>query len=194
MRKLRNKKRNICAYDVDKKRKYYYNESVKVIVMVTLKQIRTMKKVTQEEAAKYLKISRRTYQTYEALEKLEKIEKLGNDKYQYYCDKLSNLNKIDEDHGILTIEEIRNGVNSVFKNYNINFCYLFGSYAKNEAYDKSDIDLLIDTDVTGLDFYGLIEDLRSTLNKRIDLLKINQIVNNEDLLREIMKTGVKIYG
>lgn len=156
--------------------------------MVTLKQIRTMKKVTQEEAAKYLKISRRTYQTYESLEKSE------NDKYQYYCDKLSNLNKIDEDHGVLTIEEIRNGVNSVFKNYNINFCYLFGSYAKNEAYDKSDIDLLIDTDVTGLDFYGLIEDLRSTLNKRIDLLNINQIVNNKDLLREIMKTGVKIYG
>ncbi len=165
--------------------------------MVTLKQIRTMKKVTQEEAAKYLKISRRTYQTYEALEKLEKlekIEKLENDKYQYYCDKLSNLNKIDEDHGVLTIEEIRDGVNSIFENYNIYFCYLFGSYAKNEAYGKSDIDLLIDTDVTGLDFYGLIEDLRSTLNKRIDLLNINQIVNNEDLLREIMKTGVKIYG
>ena len=107
---------------------------------------------------------------------------------------LSNLNKIDEDHGVLTIKEIRDGVNSIFENYNINFCYLFGSYAKNEAYDKSDIDLLIDTDVTGLDFYGLIEDLRSTLNKRIDLLNINKIVNNEDLLREIMKTGVKIYG
>ena len=159
--------------------------------MVTLKQIRTMKKVTQEEAAKYLKISRRTYQTYESLEKLEKLE---SDKYQYYCDKLSNLNKIDEDHGVLTIEEIRDGVNSIFENYNINFCYLFGSYAKNEAYDKSDIDLLIDTDVTGLDFYGLIEDLRTVFNKRIDLLKVNQLLNNEILLREVMKTGIKIYG
>ena len=95
---------------------------------------------------------------------------------------------------VYSVAEIKEIVAPVARKYGAEHVYLFGSYAKNEAYGKSDIDLLIDTNVTGLDFYGLIEDLRSTLNKKIDLLNINQIVNNKDLLREIMKTGVKIYG
>ena len=59
---------------------------------------------------------------------------------------------------------------------------------------KSDIDLLIDTEVTGLDFFGLIEELRQSLHKKIDLLKINQLDNNQELLKEILKDGIKIYG
>ena len=58
----------------------------------------------------------------------------------------------------------------------------------------SDIDLLIDSDITGLDFFGLVEELRQTLHKKIDLLRINQLENNQELLREIMKDGIKIYG
>ena len=71
---------------------------------------------------------------------------------------------------------------------------MFGSYAKNKATPKSDIDLLIDTEVTGLDFFGLIEELRQSLHKKIDLLKINQLNNNQELLKEILKDGIKIYG
>ena len=65
---------------------------------------------------------------------------------------------------------------------------------KNKAKPSSDIDLLIDTKVTGLDYFGLIEELRQALHKKIDLLNINQLDNNQDLLREIMKDGIKIYG
>ena len=85
-------------------------------------------------------------------------------------------------------------VNNIFSKYKINFCYLFGSYAKNKAKPSSDVDLLIDSDVTGLDFFGLVEELRQKLHKRIDLLKLEQLGNNEDLLREIMKDGIRIYG
>lgn len=154
-----------------------------------LKEIRINKKLTQSEAANLLSVSVRSYKDYE-----NKIEKTNTFKYKYLCEKLSSYNVIDEEHGVLTLEDIKEIINKVFSKYDINFCYLFGSYAKNTAGPQSDIDLLIDSNITGLDFYGLVEELRMTLSKKIDLLKINQLENNQQLLKEILKDGIKIYG
>jgi predicted nucleotidyltransferase len=110
------------------------------------------------------------------------------------CEKLMKYNVIDEENGILSIDDIKSITANVLNKYNVNFCYLFGSYAKNKATETSDIDLLIDIDITGLDFFGLVEELRIELCKKIDLLKINQLLNNEELLKEILKSGIKIYG
>jgi len=144
--------------------------------------------MSQIEAAKFLEISRRTYQKYEAL------ENESDNKLKYYIFRLNELNVLDEEHGILEIDDIKKIVDNIFSKYNINFCYLFGSYAKNKATPQSDIDLLIDTGLTGLDFFGLIEELRRALHKKINLLKINQLDNNQELLKEILKDGIKIYG
>ena len=156
---------------------------------MTLKEIRLNKKITQTEAASILSVSIRSYKEYE-----NNPNKIHTLKYSYMCDKLSAYNLLDEEHGLLTIKEIREKAKQVFDKYNVNFCYLFGSYAKQKANPKSDIDLLIDTEVTGLDFYGLVEELRVILCKKIDLLKVNQLENNQELLKEILKDGVKIYG
>ena len=112
----------------------------------------------------------------------------------YLCETLEKYNQIDEKHGILTLECIREGVNKICSKYDVNFCYLFGSYAKKYAKDDSDIDLLIDTNVTGLNFFGLVEELRVELKKEVDLIRLKDILNNGDLLKEVLKDGVKIYG
>ncbi|MGM9858495.1 MAG: nucleotidyltransferase domain-containing protein [Bacilli bacterium] len=143
--------------------------------------------ISQIDAASILNISRRTYQKYESMD-------FNDSKLQYYIFKLNEFFQVDEDHGILKLTDIKNAVEKVFEKYSINFCYLFGSYAKNKAQPSSDIDLIIDSEITGLDYFGLIEDLREVLHKKIDLLKINQLENNPELLREIMKDGIKIYG
>ena len=156
--------------------------------MNELKKIRMSLDLSQTEAAKILGISRRTYQKYEATDDKE------DNKLKYYIFRLDELNKLDEEHGILSIDDIKRITNDIFSKYNINFCYLFGSYAKKNATPSSDIDLLIDTDITGLDFFGLVEELRLSLHKKIDLLKINQLDNNQELLKEILKDGIKIYG
>lgn len=158
-----------------------------VISMNELKKMRESLKLTQVEAANLLKISRRTYQKYESMEE-------NDDKLQFYIFKMKELNLIDEEHGILNLEFIKKNANPILSKYNVNFCYLFGSYAKNKATPNSDIDLLIDSDVTGLDFFGLIEELRQALHKKIDLLNVNQLDNNQALLLEILKDGIKIYG
>ena len=72
-------------------------------------------------------------------------------------------------------------------------CYLFGSYAKGYATETSDVDLLIDTTITGLNFFGLIEEFREALHKKVDLLRLDDVKNNKELLLEIMKDGVRLY-
>ena len=101
---------------------------------------------------------------------------------------------IDETHGVLKLDDIKSIVKEVLDKYEVRSCYFFGSYAKGVATEKSDVDLFIDTKTTGLDFFGLIEELRERLKKKVDLLDIMQVNNNTKLLSEILKDGIKIYG
>ena len=101
---------------------------------------------------------------------------------------------IDEQHGILKVEDIISKCGMVLEQYDVKFCYLFGSYAKGKATPSSDVDLLISANVNGLKFYGLVEEIRAKLQKKVDLLDINQLKNNIELTEEILKYGVKIYG
>lgn len=76
----------------------------------------------------------------------------------------------------------------ILQEYPVSYCYLFGSYAKGNATEESDVDLLVSSEVRGLAFYGLVERLRVELCKRVDLLNSEQLVNNPEL-----KDGIKIY-
>ena len=82
----------------------------------------------------------------------------------------------------------------VFDDYKVEYCYLFGSYAKGKANERSDVDLLISTETTGLRFYEIAERLREDLRKKVELLDVKQLVNNEKLLNEVLKEGIRIYG
>lgn len=153
-----------------------------------LKKARKRNGFTQEEAAKFLGVSLRSYKSYET----EK-EKQKNIKYEYFVDKLNKNSYVDEEHGLLTIDKITEVIQNILKDYNVDYCYLFGSYAKNKQKENSDIDLLISDNVIGLKFYGLVEKLRENLHKKVDLLNTKQLSNNQELLNEILKDGIKIY-
>ena len=157
--------------------------------MSELKKLRMSKKLTQEEASALLGVSLRSYKTYENDE-----SKKTTLKYRYLLDTLEKYNDLDEEHGILTIDDIKNACKTVFDEYSVKYCILFGSYAKGKATETSDVDLLISTDVTGLRFFGIAERLRTDLHKKVDLLDLRQLNNNEALLDEILKDGIKIYG
>ena len=155
----------------------------------TLKEIRKEIGFTQNQAADYLNISVRSYKSYE-----NDPSKVDTIKYAYMLEKLSKLNFVDESHGIISIEHIKNKCAEIFKDYNIEYAYLFGSYAKDKAKEDSDVDLLISSTVKGLKYYGLVEKLNNCLRKKIDLLDSDQLVNNPELLNEILKDGIRIYG
>ena len=157
--------------------------------MATLKELRKNKGLTQEEASAFLGVSLRSYKTYENDE-----GKVGTLKYNYMLEQLGKYISLDEEHGILTLDEIRNACKDVLDNYSVKYCILFGSYATGGATEKSDVDLIISTEVTGLRFFGIAERLRNVLHKRVELLDLKQLINNKDLIDEVLMDGIKIYG
>lgn len=157
--------------------------------MKDLKELRIDKKMTQQQVADLVGISLRSYKSYENEE-----AKRGTAKYNYIVSELEKINPIDEEHGILEIEDIVKKCSKVFKDYDIKYCYLFGSYAKATAKHTSDVDLLISTNVKGLEFYALVENIRTVLHKKVDVLDSKQLNQNPELTEEILKDGIKIYG
>ena len=154
-----------------------------------LKQLRISKGLTQLQASQLLGVSLRSYKQYE-----NEPNKKGSIKYRYMIEEINKFGYIDEEHGILTFESIKNIVTKVLENHEVEYCYLFGSYATNKAQPSSDVNLLVSTTITGMGFFGLAEELRENLHKKVDLLNISQLKNNQVLLNEILKKGVKIYG
>lgn len=77
-----------------------------------------------------------------------------------------------ENEKIYTIEEIKQKTESIFKKYNIEKAYLFGSYARGEATKNSDIDIMIlggKQDL--LEIGGINLELEKILNKKIDIIQ-----------------------
>lgn len=157
--------------------------------MINLKELRNEKKLTQQQVADLIGISLRSYKSYENDE-----EKQDTIKYNYIIEQLSKINYIDEENGILEIEDIARKCSKVLEKYDVNFCYLFGTYAKGKATPTSDVDLLLSANVNGLRFYGLVEEIRTALHKKVDVLDMNQLKDNIELTEEIFKDGIKIYG
>ncbi|MBQ9551835.1 MAG: nucleotidyltransferase domain-containing protein [Clostridia bacterium] len=156
---------------------------------MTLKELRKQKKLTQIECAAYLGIPVRTYQNYETDE-----SKSTSMKYLYMLQKLEQYGLVDESHGVLSLQTIQEICSEVFADYNVTYGYLFGSYAKGKATETSDVDLLLSTAETGMRFFALVETLRERLKKKVDVLNREQLNQNDALLDEILKDGIKIYG
>ena len=155
---------------------------------MNLKELRIANDLTQKECALLLNVPLRTYIRYETEEIKEHTQK-----YEYLLEKLNKITTIDEEHGILKLDNIISICSDIFKKYEVEYCYLFGSYARNNASPTSDVDLFISLKITGLDFFNLIEELRENLHKKVDLLDTSQIEKNPTLALEILKDGIKIY-
>lgn len=75
---------------------------------------------------------------------------------------------------ILTIDQIKNVVTAYFKDKPVTKVYLFGSYARGEATENSDLDLLINVDESKerFSYYklaGFLNDLQDLLKVKVDL-------------------------
>ncbi|QTE67026.1 nucleotidyltransferase domain-containing protein [Clostridiales bacterium] len=156
--------------------------------MTELKKQRLKSKMTQREAAEKIGISLRSYISYE-----NEAEKANTPKYRFLLAEMREISRMDEEHGILSKKEITEACNEILKDYPVQYCYLFGSYAKGKASETSDVDLLVSSGITGLRFYELAEKLRERLHKKVDLLDLKQLTGNEELLNEILKDGIRIY-
>lgn len=94
---------------------------------------------------------------------------------------------------MLTTEQIKQTVTEYFKDKPVKKVYLFGSYARGEADESSDVDLSLviskDASVTYYTLARYLLDLEGTLKKKIDLVedeliyeKLRPFINKSKIL------------
>ena len=95
---------------------------------------------------------------------------------------------------VYTIDQIREIVSPIAASYGIPAVWLFGSYARGEANEDSDIDLLIDCGSISSGFLlgGLYVDLRNNLHRELDMVTTEG--DDPDFLQRIRKDEVLLYA
>ena len=103
---------------------------------------------------------------------------------------------------VYSVDEIKSIVMPIVEKYSIPAIFLFGSYARGEANENSDIDFLVDTTGTVLNSLltlgALYCDLEEAFEKRIDLITVRSIMqesqmpSDEDFKNTVMKEMVQL--
>jgi len=93
----------------------------------------------------------------------------------------------------MNLEEIKLKIIPILKKYNVKKAGIFGSYARGEQRETSDIDILvdIDDDLSLLDFASLKVELEEILGKKVDLVEYATIKSK--LRKEILKDEVVVF-
>ena len=104
---------------------------------------------------------------------------------------------------VYSINELKNRIAPVAVRYRLPAVYIFGSYARNEADENSDIDILIDSDGSSVkslfDLGGLYNELCESLSKEIDLITIQSLEQQEKdgagflFVEQVVNEGVMVY-
>ena len=96
---------------------------------------------------------------------------------------------------VYSIDEIRQILKEILKNFPVYNVVLFGSYAKNSANKNSDLDFVIDTNekLMGFKLFSLITKIEEAFNKQVDAFEKSEIIKNSKIDKEIKKSGVVVY-
>jgi len=95
---------------------------------------------------------------------------------------------------VLTIEEIRQALMPLLRKYRAERAILFGSYARNEANGKSDVDLVIigGENFEPTDVFCIADELYRALAKNVDVYELCEINTGTDFYNTIFAEGVQI--
>lgn len=104
-----------------------------------------------------------------------------------------SLLNTDVNHPVYTIKEIKNIIKPILNKFGITDIYLFGSYARGEARETSDIDIYCDKgNIKTLLDQGLLEDeLETALNKKVDIVFDSSYID-EYFKSQIMEDLIKL--
>lgn len=94
---------------------------------------------------------------------------------------------------IYTIDEIKKKTIPIAQEYGVDSMSLFGSYARGDATENSDVDILIDRgEIEDLiEYMGFVYELEDALNCHVDV--VSNGIEDKSFLSLIKKEGVLIY-
>ena len=96
---------------------------------------------------------------------------------------------------MLSINEIKEYVNPIARKYPIDKVILFGSYARGNANESSDVDLAIDSagKLYNRKIFALGGELLSVFPVRVDVYDILELNEQSPLYKSVQNEGVIIY-
>jgi len=96
---------------------------------------------------------------------------------------------------MLDVTDIKTIIEPIVQNTKVEKMVLFGSYARGNASDDSDIDLCLFSNgtITGLAFYELKSKIENAFDLNVDLLPDLDIIPNSPVEKQIYDSGVVIY-
>ncbi len=94
-----------------------------------------------------------------------------------------------------SIESLRNKLTPIFIKEPIKKAILFGSYAKGNNTETSDIDIVIDSEgqLLGLDFFRVLDEIVNVLNIEVDLFEVSEIISGSPMDTTIHYEGITLY-
>ena len=93
---------------------------------------------------------------------------------------------------MFTIEEIKKKSVPIAKKYGVKKLSLFGSYARGDADEESDVDFLIDKGkIRGLQYFGFVLDLEDEFKCHVDVVMDG--ISDKEFLAEIKNDAVVLY-
>ena len=93
---------------------------------------------------------------------------------------------------VYSINKIKEMTVPIAQKYGVKKLALFGSYARGEQKETSDIDFLIDKGrIQGWDFFGFINDLEDGLGVHVDVLTYDSL--KDSLIAHVVEDEVVLY-
>ena len=91
-------------------------------------------------------------------------------------------------------EELISVIVTLLRKYKAEKAILFGSYAREEADEESDIDLMVigGSSFKPTDIFSLAEELHRSLSKEVDVYELCEIDQDSDFYQTILREGVPI--
>ena len=139
----------------------------------------------------YIKeFNRNTYKMYQFRVRKDnkKLIRYLNNKEERNSYILSLIDKDMHKKKILSLKQIKDIIKPILNKYGINDIYLFGSYARGEADQNSDIDIYCEKGKirTLFDQNSLEEELEKALKKKVDIVFDTSVMDSyfEQQLRE----------
>ena len=96
----------------------------------------------------------------------------------------------------LSRSEIEALIKSLIYKYHAEYAILFGSYARGDADEDSDIDVVVvgGDGFHGSDIFAFGEDLRELTQKDVDAFEIREVNPDSELYSNVMREGAVIVG
>lgn len=94
----------------------------------------------------------------------------------------------------LSRQEIENLIRKLLRKYHADHAILFGSYARDEADEASDIDVIVvgGDGFCAKDIFTFGEELRELTQKNVDAFEIREINKDTAFYDSILREGVRI--